>query len=145
MGLSTEEAERAVDALVGIQEDLAKVSREEIDPARGREIYHRALVDALGPERASKYESLTESLPARAELRTLRNYLEDVGTPLSDEQQSKLLAVLAKTQGQTGSPAAPPDPSPAVQLMAQAHDVLSKEQTKYLGDFLPLIEHSLRP
>src|SRR6185312_14893510 len=36
LGLAKEEAERVVDALVGIQGDLATVASEELDPVRGR-------------------------------------------------------------------------------------------------------------
>jgi len=144
MGLTKEDAEHVVDALVGIQGDLAKAASKELDPAQGHEIYHRALVNALGAERAGKYESLTESLPARAELRTLRNYLEDMGTPLSEEQQTKLLGMLGQAGRQEGIPATP-NTAPQSDLLAQASDVLSEDQAKYLADFLPLIEHPPTP
>ena len=61
---------------------------ERVDPERNR----RELEAAIGSGKAAEFERLRRTVLARSEVRVVRNRLEDVGQPLSEEQLQKLLA-----------------------------------------------------
>lgn len=61
---------------------------EHADPERDR----RELEATIGPDKAAEFARLRTTVLARSEVRVVRDRLEDVGLPLSDEQLQKLLA-----------------------------------------------------
>jgi hypothetical protein len=49
----------------------------------------------IGPEKAAQLEDLRNAMPIRAELRRVRDQLEEAGEPVSPEQQRQLVAILS--------------------------------------------------
>lgn len=54
-----------------------------------------AVVARLGERRAQRLHELEQTLPARLELKDIRDHLEAVGAPMNEEQKSRMLALLS--------------------------------------------------
>jgi hypothetical protein len=101
LGLSPEDTARAR-AVLSDQEERAVGSSDEEAAARRRE--QDALTSAIGREKAERFSQLKASLPARSELRRVRDRLEEAGEPMSGEQQRALVAVMSSLPGSSPRP-----------------------------------------
>jgi hypothetical protein len=136
LGLSTVELEATLRALSNVQLAFAGLDPNDVDHEKVRTETRAELVKALGSTKADRFEALQRTLPARAQLRELRNYLEDVGTPIDERQQGALLATLADAargqhaRGAEGFVALPNDV-----FLARARTILSADQLQHFDDF----------
>lgn len=82
--------EAQASALLEVLSNQARRSEqgERADPERDR----RELEAVIGPDKTAEFARLRRTVLARSEVRVIRDRLEDVGLPLSDEQLQKLLA-----------------------------------------------------
>ena len=101
----------------------------------------------IGQDKATQFENLKKTLPARNELMWMRNELEQAGEPVSEEQQRQLLAIIGKRETQ-GPPARVEGESPedsmaryrqwrrerSESLRQDAASVLTPEQVKRLEE-----------
>jgi hypothetical protein len=136
LGLSTTELEATLRALSNVQLAFAGLDPNDVDHEKVRAETRAELVKALGSNKADRFEALQRTLPARAQLRELRNYLEDVGTPIDERQQTALLATFADSareqhaRGAEGFVALPNDA-----FLARARTILSTDQLQHFEDF----------
>ena len=62
------------------------------------------IAELIGPDKAKTLEEYQRSMPARQELEMLARQLDGADTPLNDDQQKRLLAVITEERKRTPSP-----------------------------------------
>jgi hypothetical protein len=99
--LPEERAETLLRVLATQEDRAAEASRTNATAAERarlasaqRELDRAEIEAVIGPDKAAKLDSLKEAQSARAELRRVRDELEDMGEPLSDSQYATLVSAM---------------------------------------------------
>jgi hypothetical protein len=104
------------------------------------DVTHEAIVAAIGDRDAARFEALKASLPARQELRRLRDQLEDIGEPLSEEQYRALIRAVSAQSGE--KPSRPPQGESAQDSLELYRDWLSEREHTLHADAAKVLTSS---
>jgi len=132
--------------------DAVRAKMQELGERHKSEI-----ASAIGARKAGEFEALQKTLPMRMELRQVRDHLEAVGTPVSDEQRAKLLAIMKERQLERPAPSASgsmPEQGfdqyrqwraeHGQRLLEGAAEVLSSEQLERLQEYEDMQSAAMR-
>ena len=137
LGLSKSEMEGALRALSGVHLAFEGIDPKDMDPARiarVREQAHAELIQAIGRDKASQFEALQQTLPARSQLRELRNHLEDMGVAIDERQRAALLEAMSQDAPKGIAPGGPLA-APSEALMQRLKTILTPEQFRHFEEF----------
>jgi hypothetical protein len=100
LGFSEEQIEALLPVLVA-QDKLTTALRPAADratsPSNPDATRDRAEIAAIvGSEKAAQFETARKTLPARSQLSFVRMQLDEAGSPISEDQRQKLLAVMSR-------------------------------------------------
>jgi hypothetical protein len=100
LSLSPEQSDALLGALATLDPSAGLLPSEPPDAAREQAV----IAHVVGPDKAAEFQRLKLTLPARAELRAVRDRLEQAGDDLSPEQLEELTAVLTARTAQLALP-----------------------------------------
>jgi hypothetical protein len=101
LALSPEQSEALLATLGALDPTGGLLPSAPPDPAREQ----GAIAQVIGPDKAAEFQRLKLTLPARAEVRAVRDRLEAAGDDLSHEQFEELTAVLSARARVIAAPA----------------------------------------
>lgn len=111
LGLSKDEASQLINLLTDQQLAVMKTwegttnPQEQLRQMDEKKRQDQAqIAELIGADKAEKLEEFQRSMPARQELDMLARQLDGADTPLNEDQQKRLLAVLTEERKRTPSP-----------------------------------------
>jgi len=137
LGLSKSEIDGALRALSGVHLAFEGIEPKDMDPARiarVREQAHAELIQAIGRDKASRFEALQGTLPARSQLRQIRNHLEDMGVAIDERQGAALLEALSQ-DAPNGAALGGPLTASSEALTQRMKAILTPEQFRNFEEF----------
>jgi len=137
LGLSKSEIDGALRALSGVHLAFEGIEPKDMDPARiarVREQAHAELIQAIGRDKASRFEALQGTLPARSQLRQIRNHLEDMGVAIDERQGAALLEALSQ-DAPNGAAFGGPLTASSEALTQRMKAILTPEQFRNFEEF----------
>jgi hypothetical protein len=101
-----------------------------LDPAEA-EAREREIGAVLGAEKAAQFTELRRGMPARVEVRIIRQNLENLGVPVTAEQERQLVAMMKNS-----TPPEPPRPNPGQDPLEASEQFRAwrAERSKYVRD-----------
>jgi hypothetical protein len=138
LSLSPEQSDALLGALGTLDPSAGLLPSEPPDAAREQAV----IAPVVGPDKAAEFQRLKLTLPARAEVRTVRDRLEQAGDDLSPEQLEDLTAVLTARTAQLALPPKASADETAEQRMLRLRSWMNERERGFHEDEAGVLSQS---